>query len=51
MPSYESLREIDPQVYDIVVAERARQDDGLELIASENFVSEAVLDAAKSIGA
>lgn len=49
MPSYESLREMDPEVYSIVVAERARQDDGLELIASENFVSRAVLEAAGSV--
>jgi glycine hydroxymethyltransferase len=49
MPSYESLREIDPEIYASVVAERARQDDGLELIASENFVSRAVLEAAGSV--
>lgn len=49
MPSYESLREIDPEIYATVTAERTRQAEGLELIASENFVSEAVLEAAGSV--
>ena len=49
MPSYASLREADPAIYDLVVQERQRQADGLELIASENFVSEAVLEAAGSV--
>ena len=41
----EILREADPEIYDSIVSEAARQADGLELIASENFVSEAVLQA------
>ena len=49
MPSYENLQRVDPEVYDAVSAERRRQAMGLELIASENFVSRAVLEAAGSV--
>jgi glycine hydroxymethyltransferase len=42
---YEHLRASDPQVYEAVVAEARRQGSQLELIASENFVSRAVLEA------
>ncbi|KAJ4462238.1 putative Serine hydroxymethyltransferase [Paratrimastix pyriformis] len=38
------LKEADPELYEIIEKERKRQSDGLELIASENFVSRAVLD-------
>jgi glycine hydroxymethyltransferase len=44
-----NLQAADPEVYAAIVAERRRQDDGLELIASENFVSAAVLEAAGSV--
>ncbi len=40
-----SLREADPAVASIVDRELRRQRDGLELIASENFASRAVIDA------
>src|SRR5438309_914670 len=43
------LAEIDPLIADAIDHEVARQSDGLELIASENFVSEAVLEAAGSV--
>src|SRR3989440_793504 len=39
----------DPEVAAAVDAEVIRQHDGLEMIASENFVSEAVLEAAGSV--
>jgi glycine hydroxymethyltransferase len=42
------LREVDPEIAAIIDRETARQADGLELIASENFVSEAVMEAAGS---
>ena len=45
----EDLRSTDPRVFDSIVAEAHRQSDGLELIASENFVSEAVLQAMGSV--
>lgn len=38
------LDEADPVVHDLVQREVARQEDGLELIASENFASRAVLE-------
>jgi glycine hydroxymethyltransferase len=43
-----ALQRQDPEVYEIVRAETHRQQEGLELIASENFVSEAVLEAVGS---
>ena len=39
------LKATDPEIFDSIVAEALRQSDGLELIASENFVSRAVLEA------
>ncbi|MGE5047178.1 MAG: serine hydroxymethyltransferase [Deltaproteobacteria bacterium] len=39
------LAEVDPEIFRLIREETARQADGLELIASENFVSEAVLEA------
>jgi glycine hydroxymethyltransferase len=44
-----SLAESDPEVYEIIELERSRQVNGLELIASENVVSKAVLEAVGSI--
>ena len=43
------LAEVDPEVARAIANEETRQHDGLELIASENFVSEAVLEAAGSV--
>jgi len=43
------LYEVDPQIAAAVDNETRRQHEGLELIASENFVSEAVLEAAGSV--
>ena len=39
----------DPQIFNIIERERDRQLKGLELIASENFVSEQVMEAAGSV--
>ena len=44
-----SLDEVDPEVAEALRDEVRRQATGLELIASENFVSEAVLEAAGSV--
>jgi glycine hydroxymethyltransferase len=44
-----SLRETDPDIADAIRHEVERQATGLELIASENFVSNAVLEAAGSV--
>src|ERR1700745_625352 len=43
------LAEVDPQIAEAIENEERRQHEGLELIASENFVSEAVLEAAGSV--
>ncbi|HWY68513.1 MAG TPA: serine hydroxymethyltransferase [Terriglobales bacterium] len=43
------LSEADPDVFAAIEHEQRRQHEGLELIASENFVSEAVLEAAGSV--
>jgi glycine hydroxymethyltransferase len=43
------VAETDPDVYALMKKEHARQEEGLELIASENFVSHAVLEAQGSI--
>src|SRR3981189_3321480 len=43
------LYEVDPQIATAIDNEARRQHEGLELIASENFVSEAVLEAAGSV--
>ncbi|WP_350449775.1 serine hydroxymethyltransferase, partial [Aminobacterium mobile] len=47
--SWEVLVKTDPAIADIISRERDRQDHGIELIASENFVSPAVLCAMGSI--
>ncbi|MEC7833913.1 MAG: serine hydroxymethyltransferase, partial [Gemmatimonadota bacterium] len=39
------LQVSDPEVFDAIISEARRQGDGLELIASENFVSLSVLEA------
>jgi glycine hydroxymethyltransferase len=44
-----SLFDVDPEVARAIAAETRRQNETLELIASENFVSEAVLEATGSV--
>ncbi|MDP8212413.1 MAG: serine hydroxymethyltransferase [Candidatus Zapsychrus exili] len=44
-----NLKSIDPEIYDAVQEEISRQQNNLELIASENIVSEAVLEAQGSV--
>jgi glycine hydroxymethyltransferase len=46
---WRSLEESDPEVAAAIDGELHRQNSGLELIASENFVSQAVLEAAGSV--
>src|SRR4051812_6396541 len=46
---WRSLAESDPEIAAAIRNERHRQNSGLELIASENFVSAAVLEAAGSV--
>src|SRR5712692_8270636 len=42
------LAQVDPEIFKVIEEETRRQEEGLELIASENFVSPAVLEAAGS---
>ena len=39
----------DEQIFELIQAERERQTDGIELIASENFVSDQVMEATGSV--
>ena len=45
MPSFENLKRADKEVYDAIQNELGRQRNKIELIASENFVSDAVMEA------
>lgn len=49
MNIYETVKKFDPEVYDSLEKEVNRQETHLELIASENFVSKAVLEAQGSV--
>src|SRR5690349_5666056 len=48
-PIHSSLQELDPEIYAAIQNEQRRQANGLELIASENFTYEAVLEATGSV--
>ena len=43
------IKDCDVEVYNAIVEEEKRQEEGIELIASENFVSKAVMEAAGSV--
>ena len=43
------IKNVDVEVYNAIVEEAKRQEEGIELIASENFVSKAVMEAAGSV--
>ncbi|MBC7926571.1 MAG: serine hydroxymethyltransferase [Bryobacteraceae bacterium] len=45
----QSLADADPEIFEAIQHELERQDSHLELIASENFTSEAILEAAGSV--
>src|SRR5438270_4702356 len=47
--NYPEVQKNDPQIYEIIKREEQRQKEGLELIASENYVSQAVLETMGSI--
>lgn len=48
MALFNDLKSDDPEVYNIIQAENKRQEDNLIMIASENYVSKAVLEASSS---
>src|SRR5690625_6005266 len=43
------LKNVDVEIYEAIMAEKKRQQDNIELIASENFVSRAVMEAMGSV--
>jgi len=43
------LKDVDPEIYEAILSETQRQNQKIELIASENFVSPAVLEAAGGV--
>jgi glycine hydroxymethyltransferase len=49
LPIWRTLADVDPDIAAAIRSERHRQNGGLELIASENFVSRAVLEATGSV--
>ncbi|MFP4636915.1 MAG: serine hydroxymethyltransferase [Spirochaetaceae bacterium] len=49
MDGLDNLKRVDPEMYDVVLREERRQHEKLELIASENFASHAVLEAAGTV--
>ena len=49
MTDFRTLEAADPEIYRAITAERTRQSNQIELIASENFVSRAVLEATGNV--
>lgn len=49
MNDYEFIKQQDPDIYETLVGEEQREEDGLELIPSENYVSRAVREANGSV--
>jgi len=49
IPTDYRLQTIDPEVAEVIEHERQRQQDNIELIASENFTSPAVMEAQGSV--
>ncbi len=49
MLNYDEIKKVDPEIYAAIMNEVERQYHNLELIASENIVSEAVMEAAGSV--
>ncbi len=43
--NFEKIKEEDNDIYELIMEEVERQEEGIELIASENFTSEAVMEA------
>src|SRR5690625_2037196 len=43
------IQQADSEIFNAIQAEKKRQQDNIELIASENFVSEAVMEAMGSV--
>ncbi|MBT3235356.1 MAG: serine hydroxymethyltransferase [Bdellovibrionales bacterium] len=48
-PDSVNLKSLDPEIAEIIICEHRRQEDGIELIASENYTSQAVMEACGSL--
>ena len=48
-PGHLRLRTVDPEIADLIILEKQRQQENIELIASENFTSPAVMEAQGSV--
>ena len=48
-PNAQKIKTMDPEVFALIEQERRRQEEGLELIASENYCSPAVMEAQASV--
>ncbi|MFN7094378.1 MAG: serine hydroxymethyltransferase, partial [Burkholderiales bacterium] len=44
-----SLKNLDSEIYELIEQELVRQEEHIELIASENYVSKAVMEAQGSV--
>ncbi len=49
MPSFNNLKNTDKEIYDEIQKELNRQRNKIELIASENFVSNSVMEAMRKL--
>ena len=49
MPTFENLKREDQQVYNAIMQELKREQNKIELIASENFVSNSVMEAMRKL--
>ena len=49
MPTFENLKREDEQVYNAIMQELKREQNKIELIASENFVSNSVMEAMRTL--
>jgi len=49
MPSYDALQAQDKKVFDSLMGEMRRQKEGVEMIASENYISPAVMEAMATV--
>ena len=49
MPIFNDIKSTDPEVYDAITKELNRQRNKIELIASENFVRNSVMEAMRKL--
>lgn len=49
MPTFENLKREDEQVYNAIMQKLKREQNKIELIASENFVSNSVMEAMRKL--